>query len=459
MRFLFARLLFISLLISYSAFGCEEAVFVQIFAEEFQNKSIHINSPFFEDSIELDAKGKGEIQVHLKNKTFAFLTISSGESNYSKLIFLDYGYNLDIKINSGVTVFHGKGSQINSLIENCENYLENQFQEIDLFIEKSESTNEIITFFSNKEYEFETHYKSLTKKIKFDVDVNYLVKNHFLAKTSAKKQQFVTTYFTSEEADSLEVELKLGITQSPLFHDTKLIKSGSDDIMNFLSWNFDFKVLNILPFKKFGKQKYLFAVDSLINSNPNYSNEVKEYLSYANLIKNIFHFGNTKEILQLYQKFQIKYPNSRYDKLIENQQTRFDQLAIGKLAPNFIVKDKNGSNVELKDFKGKKIFIDVWATWCIPCREKMPMILELDKEFDSIVFVFISIDNDKNNWNKFLESHSEHKETIHLITTDTAFESSYRISGVPRYILIDENGIIIDAFVNGDKQTIQKMLE
>jgi thiol-disulfide isomerase/thioredoxin len=65
---------------------------------------------------------------------------------------------------------------------------------------------------------------------------------------------------------------------------------------------------------------------------------------------------------------------------------------------NFKIKDLNGSVIDFKDFKGKTIFLNVWATWCGPCRVEMPSIQKLYNKVDKdkIVFIMLAVDEHKD---------------------------------------------------------------
>ena len=68
--------------------------------------------------------------------------------------------------------------------------------------------------------------------------------------------------------------------------------------------------------------------------------------------------------------------------------------------PNFSFEDIDGKKVTLKSLKGKYIFIDIWATWCPPCRDELPFLKVLEEKFKdrNIWFVSISCDKDKKKW-------------------------------------------------------------
>ena len=65
---------------------------------------------------------------------------------------------------------------------------------------------------------------------------------------------------------------------------------------------------------------------------------------------------------------------------------------------NFTIKDLNGKKISFDQFKGKVVFLNMWATWCGPCRAEMPTIQELydQVDHDKIAFVMLSLDKDQD---------------------------------------------------------------
>jgi thiol-disulfide isomerase/thioredoxin len=117
-------------------------------------------------------------------------------------------------------------------------------------------------------------------------------------------------------------------------------------------------------------------------------------------------------------------------------------------APNFTLESLEGKMVSLSSFKGKVVYIDVWATWCRPCLMEIPYSKKLKERFlgnDSIAFVYISIDNNDNiqGW-KDMVAKKEMGGT-HLISRGGQEEKlldRYSIATIPRFIMIDKNGKI-----------------
>ena len=127
-------------------------------------------------------------------------------------------------------------------------------------------------------------------------------------------------------------------------------------------------------------------------------------------------------------------------------------IGVGYTLPfqTFAYKDVNGKEYKFSDFKGKYLYIDVWATWCAPCKKEIPYINKLEKEFHGkdIQFVSISMDkrNDYDKWKKFVKD--EELTGVQLISEsdfNTRIVKDYKINTIPRFLLFDKEGKIVDA--------------
>lgn len=120
----------------------------------------------------------------------------------------------------------------------------------------------------------------------------------------------------------------------------------------------------------------------------------------------------------------------------------------GSPSPSFTFENHKGGMTKLEDFKGKYVYIDVWATWCAPCRAEIPHLKKLEEQFKgkNIVFVSISIDKkqDYDKWKKFVSE--KQLGGVQLVADNdwnSKFVKDYGINGIPRFILIDPNGDIM----------------
>ena len=124
---------------------------------------------------------------------------------------------------------------------------------------------------------------------------------------------------------------------------------------------------------------------------------------------------------------------------------KWNLASVGKPSPDFKGVDVNGKEYTLADFRGKYVYIDVWATWCGPCRQEIPYLKKLDEDYQDaqIVFLSLSVDQDKAKWEKMVKEQSMSGVQLH-IGQNSSFQQAYKIEGIPHFILLDKEGKILD---------------
>ena len=135
-------------------------------------------------------------------------------------------------------------------------------------------------------------------------------------------------------------------------------------------------------------------------------------------------------------------------------------LAKGEPSPKFPkLENYKGAKKALDDFKGKYVYIDVWATWCGPCKQQIPFFSKMVDEYKgkNIVFIGISTDGARRNGGSIEKANAKWRAMVKAkkmtgvqlfagtSTFNVDFSRPYNISGIPRFILIDPNGNIIEA--------------
>lgn len=158
--------------------------------------------------------------------------------------------------------------------------------------------------------------------------------------------------------------------------------------------------------------------------------------------------------LQNYQRFFNKVKKD-----YQKQHLLATALGAGKPSPKFLnYQNYNGSKTSLDDFKGKYVYIDVWATWCGPCKQQIPYLAKLEKEYHNknIKFVSISVDEARKNEGSWDKAKAKWKAMIKdkkmggvQLFADRSFQSdfikAYKINSIPRFLLIDPNGNIVSS--------------
>ncbi|MBF4506488.1 TlpA family protein disulfide reductase [Flavobacterium sp. JLP] len=119
-------------------------------------------------------------------------------------------------------------------------------------------------------------------------------------------------------------------------------------------------------------------------------------------------------------------------------------------SPDFDYENHKGGKTKLSDLKGKYVYIDLWATWCGPCRAEIPYLQKIEEKYHgkNIEFVSVSIDalKDHDKWQKFVND--KQLGGIKLFSDNewkSAFVTSYNVTGIPRFILIDPKGNVLEA--------------
>ena len=122
------------------------------------------------------------------------------------------------------------------------------------------------------------------------------------------------------------------------------------------------------------------------------------------------------------------------------------KLVKGQPAIDIMIKDVDGNIKHLSDFRGKVIYLDLWATWCGPCIQESPAFEALSKKYEGkdIVFLPVSTDSQMATWKSYLQSH--HKDLPQYISQDQALKDDWCVKYIPRFILIDRDFKIVDAY-------------
>ena len=131
----------------------------------------------------------------------------------------------------------------------------------------------------------------------------------------------------------------------------------------------------------------------------------------------------------------------------QQQQTPVQQIAVGKEAPDFTLQSMDGKEVKLSDYKGKKVYLKFWASWCGPCKKSMPELMELaakpDRDFEILSVIAPGIQGEKTV-EQFPQWFQEqgYKDIPVLYDTKATTFQAYQIRSIPTEYLIDSQGKI-----------------
>lgn len=122
-----------------------------------------------------------------------------------------------------------------------------------------------------------------------------------------------------------------------------------------------------------------------------------------------------------------------------------DEGAVDKIAAlDFKLKDLNGKEVSLSDFKGKKVFLNFWASWCPPCKAEMPDMQKLYQETkdSDLVILAVNVGESRDEAKSFLTDNKYNFAA--LLDLDQSVARQYNITGIPTSFFIDAEGNIVN---------------
>ena len=417
------------------------------------------------NSDKITIRGNGYIKVIDVNTNGTFddtLVIKEGNFTFydtkeSTAMYLAPGYRLDISLDGKefdeTLKYSGIGEKPNNF--NASYFLFNEKNAIDSETYKKMENQEyfdyelkthasLMKLLNESEIENEKFLENQADKFRFQMLNNLITKlgeDYFAGKTKG-----IITQYMDSEIDKID------------FKDSVLFASNND-YRYFLSSYFvagltsgDLKTLELYNEELLEMQK-----KSIVTT-------LKRGISFYNMDK-----------LDVYYQTYVKLAaNDKDINRIKGKYERIKTLKKGSPSPSFNYPDSSGKNISLESLKGKLVYVDVWATWCGPCKAQIPFLKHLEEKYreEDIAFVSLSIDQLKNisKWKDMIVD--KELEGIQIIADKawrSKFVTDYVIEGIPRFILIDKDGNLMDPmaprpaiYVEGEMQLneeIQKIFD
>ncbi len=121
-----------------------------------------------------------------------------------------------------------------------------------------------------------------------------------------------------------------------------------------------------------------------------------------------------------------------------------DRLAAS--AADFKLEDLNGKTVSLSDFRGKPVLIDFWATWCFPCREAIPEIEKLYKNYSGKGLVVLGVSIDSSEWESVRAFAKEAGITYPVLKGDEDVTTRFQVRAIPMVVILDKQGKVVKRY-------------
>lgn len=419
----------------------------------------------FKESVKPDSLGNFQIKILAKEPAFTILMIPKIDP---KILLIEPGDNFNISINTGNESKSFKISGANELGQNLYNTLPNPSfvqQEARKFANNSSldsikrkilalKTDDISRFkeLLNKKEISKTFFNMLSA----DRDCYYAVMTATIPLLNFYKTD-------PEHLDKFPIEMKkmwenvyleFPLNQKNFLYSSWWYEYTKTYIIYKEFFSESFKVQNLREFY----EKGLIHTHNLGESKKYLTGTELEYYEAAYIYIESLQKKYEKEFIPIFDQFKTDFPNSKYIKYLEPMinpiieyhkivDTGFDESV--KFIDNY---EKIGSLKEaVESLKGRKIYVDVWATWCGPCKKEFEYVVKLKELLKSkdTEILYISIDKPENDkqWKemiKFYKLSGKHIRANENLNADLIkiFKQNGSIS-IPWYILIDENGNII----------------
>jgi len=417
------------------------------------------------NSDKITIRGNGYIKVIDVNANGTFedtLVVKEGDYTFydtkeSTAMYLVPGYRLDISLDGKefdeTLKYRGIGEKPNNF--NASYFLFNEKNAIDYETYKKIEDQEYF------DYQLKTHASIMKLLNEFEIE-----NENFLESQANKfRFQMLNNLITKLGEDYFAGKTKGIITQ---YLDSEIDKIDFKDSVMFASNN---------DYKYFLSSYFVSGLTSGdLKTLELYNEELLEMQkkSIVTTLKRGISFYNMDKLDVYYQTYVKLAANDKDINRTKEKYDRIKNLKKGSPSPSFNYPDSSGKNISLESLKGKLVYVDVWATWCGPCKAQIPFLKQLEEKYreEDIAFVSLSIDQLKNisKWKDMIVD--KELEGIQIIADkawQSKFVTDYVIEGIPRFVLIDKDGNLMDPmaprpaiYVDGEMQLneeIQKIFE
>lgn len=118
-------------------------------------------------------------------------------------------------------------------------------------------------------------------------------------------------------------------------------------------------------------------------------------------------------------------------------------------APEFALKDSSGKIIRLKNYRGKVVLLDFWATWCTGCKKEIPWFSEFERRYRAKGFAVVGVSMDESGWKVVKPFLAKTRVPYRMLLGDNPTAQRYGIQRLPDTFLIDRQGRVAAAYIAG----------
>lgn len=162
-------------------------------------------------------------------------------------------------------------------------------------------------------------------------------------------------------------------------------------------------------------------------------------------------------LLFVFAAYSCSNSNAEQQQISSPQTVGVNPAPAAVVLPAFKMVDLNGKPFNLADFKGKKVFVNLWASWCPPCKAEIPSIERLYSKVDKskAAFIMLSLDN---NFETAVKFSAKNKMLTPVYYPAENLPSLFNVEGIPATFIFDENGNLTNRIEGGDDYDTEKYL-
>jgi thiol-disulfide isomerase/thioredoxin len=171
----------------------------------------------------------------------------------------------------------------------------------------------------------------------------------------------------------------------------------------------------------------------------------RDKANYIQIIKSLNESSDDTERASIIEKYLPEISEKKYRATIMALNKDLERLSRGNKAPELLAYNVKDEDYNLSSFNGKFILIDVWASWCGPCKRESPFFEKYAIKYkdQNISFISLNIDRDEIKWKSIIQNTKSESQQLRAKEIDL-FNSQYSIKSIPRFIFIDTLGNIIN---------------
>lgn len=391
--------------------------------------------------------------IELKNKTNFDYKFELDKPTYFKIgrtfLYLSPGDSLEVSLDSksrSLGSFSGKGAEVNNYLTRV------PYPKGGSYWGEREISSKFIT------------YKDVPDGFKKIIDARRIELNN-LNNTTEEFRRLENARIKFDYVNSLQSisylyynKVRKGeITQQEMYAKSKEAKTYfTPFIKQYLD---DFNDTSYLQLEVF--QTIIYSLndeDFMKNHNlSELSENLQDYFFTNQLVNSLKRDGYSNKLGNKLKDGVKKVDDKNYKYVLQNLQNEYETITKGNAATDLTFNKLDNSTVKLKDYKGKVIVLDLWATWCGPCMKEKPFYEALERKYhgtNKVEFISLSIDTEKV-WRNYFE---KNKITGNQLQINRNLLSNYKVAGIPRFFVIDQEFNIVDVFApvpsSGDLEVI-----